>query len=595
MTGRSAAALALVCCLVVTTASVGPVSASVQDAPAVDAGRPTGSGGPIAGDGGTAPLAVADGTGNPDRNASFTVTDSNVSLSATRVPNGTTYDYRLSNPNAVTNFTIEVTGVETAETDTVSKNLTPGERWDLAIASDVEPTGPDGRLNPVIELTAHAYSWNSGYASDDGIEGTLFGDSSHSAHTIRSVPAGREIKRLTISGFSAARQGCAAVYMNEDGQNGAYGEGTQVVSNLCMSGSGSRTIQLDEPYTPKSDSVTVEFVSKIGGPVRVSLDEVSAERDGYENSRAGDQGNSLANLTVSTGEPSNVTVTDSVGDELSFGDLSDDRTVTKSMDLQTRDALTIEYDDNGADLSGTVRYREISSPSNPVVRVNGNRTAYQGTLSDGETVSLAAETGWLRAGLNTVTLTLDGNSADAPDPVVDLRYRHELGAASAGTATGTGTVGAAPASADTDARSPGGQETAVTAASDSDGTVVTDVSFRSDQITASETAVIVVTVSNPQPTVGTHVVELELFDQIVNSREVTVPAGGETQVLFVHTIVSPGTYTARVDSETATIRVVDPDRTATPAPAETTTSFPGFGIVVALLSLAIIALVARRD
>jgi hypothetical protein len=494
-----------------------------RDVPAAADERPTsGFGGPTAGDGGSVPLVVADGMGSPDRNASLTVTDSTVSLTATRASNGSTYDYQLSNPDAVTNFTVDVTGVETAETDTVSKNLTPGGRWDLAIASDVEPTGPNGRRNPVIELTARTYSWNSGYASDDGTNGTLFGDGSHSAHTIRSVPAGEEINQLTISDFSAARRGCAAVYVNEDGQNGAYGEGIKVVESLCLSGSGSRTVQFDEPYTPTSDSVTIEFVSKIGGPVRVPLDEVSVERDGYENSRAGDGGNYLANVTVSTGEPSNVTVTDSAGDVLSFGSLSDGQTVTKSMDLQTRDVLTVEYDDNGADLSGTVQYREISYPSDPVVRVNGNRTAYQGTLSAGETVSLPTDPGWLRAGTNTVTVTLAGNSADAPDPVVDLRYRHELGTASAAGDTPTSTDSAAPP--------PDSEGTAVPATTPSGGggggIVVTDVSFRSEQIVASETAVIVVTVSNPQPTVGTHVIELELFDQVVNSREVAVPAGG---------------------------------------------------------------------
>jgi hypothetical protein len=133
---------------------------------------------------------------------------------------------------------------------------------------------------------------------------------------------------------------------------------------------------------------------------------------------------------------------------------------------------------------------------------------------------------------------------------------------------------------------------------DADDTVVTDVSFASDRISAAEEATAVVTVRNPQSTADTHLVELELFGEVVNSEEVTVPAGGTATVTFVHNIVAPGTYTARVDSETASIRVVEPDGpTSSPASEQTTTSttFPGFGLVITLLALAFAALgVARR-
>jgi hypothetical protein len=117
---------------------------------------------------------------------------------------------------------------------------------------------------------------------------------------------------------------------------------------------------------------------------------------------------------------------------------------------------------------------------------------------------------------------------------------------------------------------------------------VTDVSFQSERIAPAETATIVVTVRNPQSTADSHLVELELFGQTVNSQEVTVPAGGTTTVQFVHDIVAPGNYTARVDSETDTIRVVDSNgatASSTMTPATTSTRFPGFGPLVALVAL----------
>jgi PGF-CTERM protein len=137
-----------------------------------------------------------------------------------------------------------------------------------------------------------------------------------------------------------------------------------------------------------------------------------------------------------------------------------------------------------------------------------------------------------------------------------------------------------------------------TASGSADDTVVTDVSVRSARITTDEPAVITVTVRNPQPTVDTHLVELELFGQVINRREVTVPGGGAATVQFTYDIVAPGNYTARVDSETATIRVRAPGRataslTATPTPA-TSTEFPGFGPVSVVVSLVLATLLFVR-
>ncbi|WP_136592533.1 PGF-CTERM sorting domain-containing protein [Salinigranum halophilum] len=89
-----------------------------------------------------------------------------------------------------------------------------------------------------------------------------------------------------------------------------------------------------------------------------------------------------------------------------------------------------------------------------------------------------------------------------------------------------------------------------------------------------------------------------MFGQVINAREVTVPARGEAAVQFNHNIVEPGTYTARVDDETATVTVVesaDATSAATGTPT-TSTQFPGFGPLVALSALLLAALfLARRD
>jgi PGF-CTERM protein len=313
-----------------------------------------------------------------------------------------------------------------------------------------------------------------------------------------------------------------------------------------------------------------------------------------------------------------VAVRDSWGDTKEFGSIDDGETVTKTLDLRTDDSLLVTFSPNGGRLSGTVRYQETSYPRNPTVRVNGHATGYTGRLAPGETVSLSTNTSWLRAGTNTVTVEVGTESpADAPDQAVDLRYRHDLDPTGSSTTTPTPTTGNAStpvqnASGPTTGDGPAAPANATAAAVDSDSstettvtgeptqltdTTVVDVSFEQETIRSSEAATVVVTVRNPNETPDTHVVELEMFGQVINSREVTVPAGGETTVRFEHNIVAPGTYTARVDGETATIRVLEPDQTPAPStPGATSTTFPGFGPAVVLVALLLAALaLARRD
>jgi hypothetical protein len=427
------------------------------------------------------------------------------------------------------------------------------------------------------------------------------------------VSAEAELHQVTIGELSSTDGGCADVYVNEDGQNGIYGEGKRVATNFCPSGTGPQTVTFDVPYETVSRSATVEFVTRTGGLVTTPLDETTSSRDGYSNSKDGDAGDALANVTVSTGTPSNVAVRDSWGDTKEFGSIDDGETVTKTLDLRTDDSLLVTFVPNGGWLSGTVRYEETSYPRNPTIRVNGHVTGYTGRLAPGETVSLSTNTSWLRSGTNTVTVEVGtGSPADAPDQAVDLRYRHDLDPTgppptenastpvqnASGPTTGDGPDAPANTTADDAVDSDSSPETTATGTpTPLTDTTVVDVSFEQETIRSSEAAIVVVTVRNPGEAPDSHTVELEMFGQVINSREVSVPADGETTVRFEHNIVAPGTYTARVDGETATIRVLEPDQTPAPStPGATSTASPGLGPAVALLALLLAALaLARRD
>jgi hypothetical protein len=128
-------------------------------------------------------------------------------------------------------------------------------------------------------------------------------------------------------------------------------------------------------------------------------------------------------------------------------------------------------------------------------------------------------------------------------------------------------------------------------------TQVTDVTAQPSRISTDEQVTVQVTVANPQSNADTDTVELELSGEVVNSREVTVPAGGETVVEFVYDVVQPGTYTARVDDQTATITVVESADSATsPATSTTSTQFPGLSLGVTLVAFTLAVLAAlHRD
>jgi hypothetical protein len=60
------------------------------------------------------------------------------------------------------------------------------------------------------------------------------------------------------------------------------------------------------------------------------------------------------------------------------------------------------------------------------LNVNGNTADYPAPLADGETGYLTVNESWIQEGENQVEVTVgDGSlSADAPEPAVDLGYKH---------------------------------------------------------------------------------------------------------------------------------------------------------------------------
>lgn len=77
----------------------------------------------------------------------------------------------------------------------------------------------------------------------------------------------------------------------------------------------------------------------------------------------------------------------------------------------------------GTSVEVSLNWTEITETQNPEVSVNGFTTSYDGTLSDGETASVSADTTWLNEGENTVELSVS-STADGPAGRVGLDYGH---------------------------------------------------------------------------------------------------------------------------------------------------------------------------
>ena len=107
------------------------------------------------------------------------------------------------------------------------------------------------------------------------------------------------------------------------------------------------------------------------------------------------------------------------------GLLADGETVTEPIDLTTGPA--------SADISASgpvevsLEWTEVTQTVDPVVEVNGNSVSHSGTLADGETASLDANSSWLQDGQNNITVQVgDGSVTSGPEPQVELEYRHDL-------------------------------------------------------------------------------------------------------------------------------------------------------------------------
>jgi PGF-CTERM protein len=122
------------------------------------------------------------------------------------------------------------------------------------------------------------------------------------------------------------------------------------------------------------------------------------------------------------------------------------------------------------------------------------------------------------------------------------------------------------------------------------------VTVASGTVRPDETVRIHAVVENTGHAPGTQRLELSLFGEVVDVRDVTVRPGERERVTFERQIAAPGNYTASVAGQALDVRVVPAEATATVSRETTTTdsSAPGFGPLAALLAVLASALALAR-
>lgn len=128
-----------------------------------------------------------------------------------------------------------------------------------------------------------------------------------------------------------------------------------------------------------------------------------------------------------------------------------------------------------------------------------------------------------------------------------------------------------------------------------------DLSLAESTVVAGDPVTAIAAVENTGDTERTYAAALALDGTVVETVDVTIPAGATREVQFTHAVDSPGTYTLSVDDATAEL-TVESRPTETAAGIETSVTDdetngpgqPGFGVVAALVALVSAFLLARR-
>lgn len=351
-----------------------------------------------------------------------------VSLSSPSATDGATLTYGLANVSAASDPTGTLTGVEATEWDNVSAtglgdgdtlavnpaghriagpnagepevvltgnlkttarspsgSVSPGGSASISIGGNQDPQNPTltvtGRGTTHSNPAYNSYDYWYGIAGDGSSQKTEIG--------FDGAPSVVSALDFYVSGQSGTTT--VDIYIVEEMPDRTYGEGTLVGDNIDISGTGQKTIDIQD-YQPSSDGpLTIEFVTVSGTATKeISINDRSSGSGNWVYSTAGgDFDNWAADMSLIE-SPSGVSVSDNTGASASFGDLLPGETKSKSLGVTTSSS-TLDFSSfKSGSVDWQLDYTERTITDSPALDLDGdgtNEVSHSGTLSDGETAT----------------------------------------------------------------------------------------------------------------------------------------------------------------------------------------------------------------
>jgi len=344
-------------------------------------------------------VLVAGGAVAPALAGSGTATwNGTVHLTGSPAENGTTYQYELNDPSAVSNLSVEMTGVTSSEWDNESATVSPGSSMGVSLAGDsvsgpssgtptISITPTEESLSNPVDPTSHPGSGSTGQAVVAGRYGGLIG----SEMLLESPPDTVNGVTLTIATSAAATARVDVYISQEETVDTTHGEGTLVASNVTVpTSTGEWTIPFNQSVSMGSGNATVEFVTTYvegSSDHRWYFSDHKGTTTGY--SWNGYTYDGWADLTLYSPGISNLTVTADTGATASFTNVTGGETVTKALNVTTETSALSWDGADGAEATATLHVQEQTQTTDPGILLNGHETRYTGTLNDGETVTLS--------------------------------------------------------------------------------------------------------------------------------------------------------------------------------------------------------------
>jgi len=347
------------------------------------------------------------------------------SASATNLADGDSLSYQVDgnlDPRGPASGEPEVVfeGEGFKRSDSQSGSLNPGGQDPLGVDGNLGPTGPSTNNKPVLEVTGRTETSSgpySSYGANDVAAGDIDSSNTHSEVIVDNTP--NKVRELTfpITEYDGDNDGSISVtvdiYINTNGIDQSYGDGTLVKSGYAFPDSGGEiTVALDNPIDLSGSSqATVELVTTSASGsdfVRYDVDDsvgsvfYSASDDGTAQQ--------AADMTASSGDPTNVDVSSDDGTSHTFGDFADGE--TKSTEFAMSDeASSLSLSADGGAFDYQLDWTERAASQDPALDIDGdgtNEVAHSGTLFNGETAAYQASS--LEVGDDTATVSTTGES-----------------------------------------------------------------------------------------------------------------------------------------------------------------------------------------